>query len=838
MKRILLLSAALTVLILGWFMISDRSGAVRTSSSEEQEEEAGEKKGPGYFEFFKKVKGEAPLNALNAWARSDRFSKKGGSILDELEELGPYNVGGRTRTILVDRSNPNRIFVGAISGGLWVSEQGGRGWEKVNDHEITLNITGITQNPFNPDILYYCTGEGAGNSSAAPGAGVFKSVDHGKTFTQLPATTNGEFNYTWRIVHSLVDSQTVYVGTQNNGLYRSTDGGNSFEKVLTVSTEVHDVEVFEDSSVMATARGIGVYHSPDGSPGSFSLRTNGLPSSGQHGRIEIAYCASQPDRMYAAVSASNNASLLGVYKSADRGMTWLVTGDHPQQAGGKFPFTWYCLAMHVKRDDPNTVFIGSVNSCVTTNGGNSWDEADDTHADYHVIADHPSKSDTIYVGNDGGVYAYTWSNPFKAEDLNWGLNITQFYTGAFAPSGLSVMAGAQDNGTNYTFNGNDTFSKAYGADGSYTQISQQDPSLAYLSFQNGRIFRVDNFGSANQFTTDILNDMDADNNKTVDDGAWFINPFDINPQDGEMVFFPTKKKLYRSNNGGILFDVITNEMNVGTGIEAFCLGVSNQKNPTVYVGGSNSLLYRVKHAAWSKPGEEENLRNTIVPTNLRTSFIGCLRVSPVDPSTVYVGYTNYSALPRIYKITGADGDNPQFVDISGNLPSNLPVNWVEVDPASPDSVLFAATDFGLYFTTDGGATWEKEEGIPNVVVDMIRLRMSDRRLFVFTHGRGAFTARVTPYNKPIPPHDIVGVTVPGARPEYVLYPNPANSYFRLRRTEGNVSREAIRIYDRKGGLVREVTVTGDEPVSTEGLAPGVYFVRSSDGKSRKLVILH
>src|SRR5690606_20691292 len=147
-------------------------------------------------------------------------------------------------------------FIGGISGGLWVSEDAGRSWSNVNDHAINLNITSITQNPFNPDVIYYSTGEAAGNSSAAPGAGVFKSVDHGKTFTQLNATTGGDFDYSWRIVHSLVDSQTFFVATGSRGLFRSKDGGQSFEKVVTTTRDIHDIEVFSDSSVMISIEGL------------------------------------------------------------------------------------------------------------------------------------------------------------------------------------------------------------------------------------------------------------------------------------------------------------------------------------------------------------------------------------------------------------------------------------------------------------------------------------------------------------------------------------------------------------------------------------------------------
>lgn len=792
--------------------------------------------GPGHFEFIRRIKGEAPLNAVNDWEKQSRFFKKSGEVLDSIRELGPYNVGGRTRALILDKTAANRMFVGAITGGMWVSEEAGKNWKKLNDKEITLNISHLAQDPLNPDVLYYCTGEGAGNSGGAPGAGIFKSVDHGKTFSQLPASAISAFDYTWRIVCSPVDSNTFYVATNSSGVYRSQDGGQTFERVVVSTRQVYDMEIFPDGSLMIVIRGQGMFTSQTGDNGSWVASSTGLPTLSSTGRIELAYCATQPNVVYAAVSNSSNTDLLDLYKSTDKGLNWSAVTTNPASDGGDFPFTWYCLAMHVKRDDPNTVIIGSVNLVYTKDGGMNWTRAGNSHADYHVMADHPSKANKLYIGNDGGVFEYDWNDLSKYTNLNWGLNITQFYTGAFAPNGVTVMAGAQDNGTTFSVNANDTFFKAFGADGAYTQISQQKPSLAYISFQNGRLMRMDGFGSKSFSNMDIISDMDSDGDNQIDDGAWFIHPFDINPQDGEMVFFPTQKKVYRSDNGGIVFYPITNNINIGTGIQPFCVGVSNQLNPAVYVGGSNSLFYRIKNAAKASPGEEDNLRS-FVPSSLYSSFMGCIKVNPIDPSTLYVSYVNYSSLPRVYKVIKADSDTPEFINISGNLPVGMPVNWVEVDPASPDSVIFAGTDRGLYYTSDGGTTWFQEEAIPNVVVDMLRVRMSDRRLFIFTHGRGVFTAKIAPLDKAIPDHNTVGLDKPEAATLQV-YPNPANAFVRVKWDTKEGEQKLLEFYDASGKLVKQLNSANGATIPTSDLPSGIYYLRVSGLETKKLLIQH
>lgn len=796
-------------------------------------EESGE--GPGYFKFIREIKGEIPFNAVNNWAKQASLSKRSGEVLDSIRELGPYNVGGRTRGIVIDKSNINRYFVAAINGGMWVSEESGKNWKAINEKEITLNISHLAQNPLNPDILYYCTGEGAGNSSAAPGAGIFKSTDHGKTFTQLSATANGNFNSAWRIVCSTTDTNTVYVALHSGGVYRSKDGGQSFERVVITSRPVYDLEIFPDGSVMVSIFRQGVYTSTTGDDGSWVLSDSGLPSGSTVGRIELAYCKEQPNWVYAAVSNNSNNALTGFYRSQDQGATWQQR-TNPATQGGNYPFTWYCLAMEVKQDDPSSVIIGSVNVVYSTDGGSTWDYAKNSHADYHVMAQHSGDKDLMIIGNDGGVHAYKWSELNRYEDLNWGLNITQYYTGTFAPEGMTIMGGYQDNGTQYTINGNDTFKKAYGADGSYTEISQQEPSLAYLSFQNGRIFRVDGFGGDQLVTKDILNDFDADNNKEVDDGAWFIHPFGINRQDGEMVVYPTKKRVYLSINGGILFDAITDEINIGTNIQPFSVGITNQLNPSVYIGGSNALFYRIKNVRRTKIGQEENLRG-FMPKNLYSSFIGCITPNPVNYTELYMSFVNYSSEPRVWKVIKADSDTPEFIDISGNLPVGMPVNWIDVDPAAADSVFFAGTDRGLFYTTDGGQTWFQEDAIPNVVVDMVRVRPSDRRLFIYTHGRGAFTARIKPYGKQIPAYDAVGLKdIEDLRA--LVYPNPANQQVSIQWDERLGATQEIRIYDGQGRLVLSKVHRNGTSLPTNELKAGVYYIQGTGFKATKLLVQH
>lgn len=791
MKKKLLISFSLIAFAgITWYL--------STQIQQESKLGANERKplrGPAYFEYIQELKGTPPIDIKRIWARSTVFNKNQPQMLSNIEELGPFNIGGRTRGLVLDKNNANKMYGAGISGGLWISENAGRRWAKVNDYETSLNITFVAQSPFDPNIIYYTTGEGIGNSSAAPGDGIFKSTDGGITFTQLPATLSGPFNATWRVVHSLTDANTIFVSTNSSGIYRSTDAGQSFERVYVTSRRCQDLEVFSDGSVMATVDGLGVFWSADGSSGSFTPRNTGLPAQGVLGRSEIAYCPTSPDDMYVAVANNGSTQLLGVYRSNNRGINWTQVVTNPTTIGARFDWAWYCLTMHVKHDDPNSLILGSVNGCFTRNGGNSWSIMNYSWADWHIITWHPDKANKVYVGNDGGVYEYDWSNlATRNVDLNWTYNVTQYYAGSFGPNGNTVIAGAQDNGTNLSINSNDTFDRIYGADGSYCHIHKQNNQTAYISWQNGNLRRFNDYKAANPVSTPINNDLDADQNGSIDDGSWFINPFEMHYWDGDLLFFPARRRLHRSTMRGDLWEPVTNNL---IGGDAYCVGLSLDMDPTVYIGGTSGLLYRVDKAKTTSPGSEVNLKSK-APNAVRSSTIGHIKVHPLNKGTILIGLTDYSTNPRIWMATDADTENPVFTNVSGNLPSSLPVNFIEIDPLRPDSAWYIATDFGLYYTNDAGANWYKDLTVPNVVVDMVRLRYSDRRLFVFTHGRGVFTGLLFPNGSA---SHIGPVMSLGNQPKLQAisaFPNPAVKYIQVEFDRGADQATPFTMYNLSG----------------------------------------
>jgi photosystem II stability/assembly factor-like uncharacterized protein len=755
---------------------------------------------PGYMEQYRIMKqneaGELPLGLRNFWYNHDSRNYKKATNLLAIKELGPDHVGGRTRALLIDKDDNNKIIAGAISGGIWMSLDRGTTWKMKDDHALSLAVTRITQNPFNGNEIYYGTGESLGNSAGIDGNGIFKSVDGGETFEQLTSTNNSNFVQNWDIKHSLTDSQTVYAATNDKGLWKSTDGGFSFSKIYSTSRKIHEIEVFNDSTVMFTVAGLGVYTFKEGVE-NISKINGGLPSTGAFDRISIAYCESQPNVIYAQYMGSSSTSHFGFYKTTNGGTSWVSLSNPTTGTDIDYSWAWYCLEIAVHPTNPNFVVTASVRPGYSTNGGSTWNDLDNSHSDYHAVRFFKGENNFL-IGNDGGIHQYSASNPTtKALRLNNGYNVTQFYTGAYFPTGDNIAGGTQDNGTWTSFDNSSKFNYVLGGDGSYCAIHQQNGNTMYGSWQNGILRRASN--AKNPTWMDIDNSLQASG-----DGFWFINPFDINPVDGDQIYFPTKKRIWRSTNQGSTWIATTNTI-AGN---LYAVGITSENNPTVYFGGQSSLLYRIDSAKTAKAGNEF-MMTALAPTAARGGFIGNIEIDPVTPSTIYLSMNNISTNPRLWKVLNANTNNPTWINISGNLPAQLPVNWVEVDSKNTNLII-AATDFGLYTTTNGGQNWLKEQSIPNVHIPMIKLRDSDGQLFIFTHGRGVYTANT---------RKVPSVVDPSDKTVFKLYPNPLVDRLEIE-TAKAISK--VEIYSVLG---QKVFTASNKIIDLKSLASGQYLVQ-------------
>jgi hypothetical protein len=840
MKKITILST-LTMCILcinGRLMAQNTHFNVSKEKQEEKEEaeEAEHREHPGYFkQWFEKHKnadGIIPDGLPVKWYDHDlaKFAlpqRETESAIVGVEQIAPNAPqGGRTRALMIDQRDENVIFAGAVSGGLWRSNNGGTTWKALNDAASSLSVTAICQNPRKPTEIYYGTGETRGASQDISGAGVYKSTDGGLTFSVLPTTigtttvaTDMRFcNY---IAHSASHDSTIYVGT-TSGLYRSLNGGATWEKVLVGSNT--GIICYADGRVLATVQAGGVYLSPNGSSGSFTKIVDPTFPTAGTGRILIANCKSFPSVVYALFTFSGGGSTYtqegnnGLFKSSDYGVTWEKRSDSLSSiinARIGTTYSAYTQVLGVHPTDTNRVIIGALSTKRSTDGGKTFTSFSSGHSDNHAFV-NIGNSDNFLMGSDGGVWRIAWFGT-SSQTLGAGYTTFQFYAGGYGATGKTTIGGLQDNGTR--LNNGANFTTVFGGDGGYSHISQTNPDRGYYSTQEG-----------NTYTTTGLTLGGTTTNITptaaVAEGADFINQFEMNYADDKQLYYRSAKGLWRSVNSGSTWTKLTLPAVNLTNIQA--IGVESKANPTVYIGGPQ-IFNRFDSAATLDPAVKDYvyLKNS-VPTEVKSDAWGTISFHPSVSSTLFVGLTTVSPNGRAWRINKANTAVPEWVNISGDLPSNLPVYQVQAHPDKPDSVFFAATAFGLYCTVNGGKNWMKESRIPNVPIFEMKLRANDRSMFLFTHGRGMFYLALKDYITPT--KEVKGQL------SLNIYPNPASDVLNIEAvtplpTASGCAISMVQVFDLQG---REIGLSNNNltQINISQLPLGVYFVRVFDNVGR------
>ena len=298
-------------------------------STSEKTETGEVENSPLFFQQWFESKADAN-GQIPAWLRQDWYEydkRKRVSLranqnpFDTIVEMGPFSVGGRTRALWIDPRNEKIMLAGAISGGVWRSENGGTNWKPIDEHQISMMPSAITSNPFNPDEVYYGTGESRANSADVDGNGVFYSSDGGKTFSQLASTIKKTgFNEIWDIEHAKNDSNTLYVGTNAQGLFRTTDHGNTWKAVYNGGNrQVTDILAFPNGRVLAAMQSNQVYASNSGDSGTYTIvKFPNMPTGGTYRRIQMGYCAKYPNVVYAIFEGfAFDGDPVRFYKSSD-----------------------------------------------------------------------------------------------------------------------------------------------------------------------------------------------------------------------------------------------------------------------------------------------------------------------------------------------------------------------------------------------------------------------------------------------------------------------------------------------------------------------------------------
>lgn len=636
---------------------------------------------------------------------------------------------GRINTIAVHPTDGNTIYLGAATGGVWKTTNGGSSWTPLTDSQCSLAMGSVVIDPVNPEIIYAGTGEQNFSGDSFYGCGVLRSSDGGSTWTQQGASIFDTTTGGATISRMLIDPATagsltttrVFAAT-SFGLYRSLNSGSTWTQVL-ASTPVTDLVVDpSNSSILYASVGNifgsvnnGVYKSINGGT-SWTKLAGGFPTASV-GRINIAVAS--PGILFAAVQNTTNFALLGIWKSTDSGVSWSQISATGASCASQ---CWYNLHMYVSPANSNIVFFGGLSLHRSTDGGLTFQDvgaANNVHVDHHGFAFQPGNPNVAYSGNDGGIWrtsdgGVTWTS------LNTNLAITQFYAGAslHPTDGNIGMGGTQDNGT-LLASGSLAWSLVLGGDGGYTAIDFATPTTRYAETQwivgAGYIGprRSDANGPFNQKLTGI----------TLSDRAEFIPPLVMSPTISTRLYFGTYR-IYRTSDRGEIWSAISPDLTAGSGtITAIAESKSNSQ--VVYVGTSDARVQVTTNGGTNW---------TLVTTGLPNRFIKSIAIHPTDPNTAFAVVSGFGT-GHVFKTVNGGAS---WSNISSNLP-DVPVNAILLDPGEPVNSIYIGTDLGVFRTTTGGTSWAPfGTGLPNTAIFDLVYNPTTNVMVAATHGRGAF----------------------------------------------------------------------------------------------------
>jgi Secretion system C-terminal sorting domain len=683
---------------------------------------------------------------------------------------GPGNVGGRTRAMMIDKGDATRntMFAGGSTGGLFKTtnlKSSSTTWNRINDYLDNLTISSITQDPRNPKIMYFGTGDI--DSNDANGNGIYKSEDGGNTWKIIPST----FNTTFYTVASLMitpDSGHIFAGTVA-GLFKSKDNGETWEKVLgsgfrfgSTDDKFYTLQRAKNGNMFACNSSRVFKTTQGGDLGTWKTisSNNGFPTNLT--RTEMAVAPSNSDIIYVVGAIGSVAS--PVYKTTNGGDTWSVLPkplwSDACSSGSTDDFTrgqaYYDLSLTVSPTDPDAVFLGGIDCFKSMTGGQSWQQITEwfrcsgsrqyVHADQHAAFFDTDNSNTLYLGTDGGVFIIEnpLTNTFNAVEKTDGYVTTQFYACAINPdSGYNqFMAGAQDNGTLIVRSagiGNSNGRSIQG-DGFYCFIDKNEPKI-----QIGSIYYGD---------WHLSTDGGFSFSRTARSNGGFVNPASYDSKTNTLYAQTRDGDLWRwklNSDKGKVIDVLgvtfTSINNVY---------VDENVANRVYIGTQSGTVYRVDNA-------DTDTAKAKLLTNLGGT-ISSITAEKGDSNHLLVSLSSYGTK----SVHESKDGGTTWINVENNLP-DMPIRWVVFNPNDNQQALLA-TDLGIWSTDklDSSRTvWNPPfigRGSPIVRTDMLQVRQSDNTILAATYGRGMWTTNS--FTKPSPAMDYSQVTYLDARTSF------------------------------------------------------------------------
>ncbi len=694
----------------------------------------------------------------------------------KLRNVGPAFLSGRIADIAIHPNDESTWYIAVGSGGVWKTQNAGTTWNPIFDSQPTYSIGSIAIDPSNTNAIWVGSGENVGGRHVGYGDGVYKSTDGGKTWKNMGLKNSEHISEI--IVHPQ-DSNIVYVASQgplwssggDRGLYKTNDGGISWNKILGGSEWTGVTDIMMDSShpniiyaatwdrhrtvamYMGGGPGSGIHRSDDDGK-TWKKLTNGIPRSNL-GKIGIAMSYQDSDVIYAAIELDRTKG--GVFKSVDRGESWKKMSN--TVSGGTGPH--YYQELYTSPHKFDRLYLMNVQILTSENGGQTFRTLEggrQKHSDHHAIAFKKSDPNYIMVGTDAGVY--------ESFDLaqNWhyflNLPLTQFYKVAVnnAEPFYHMFGGTQDNGsaggpsaTDERFGiTNKDWYKTLGADGHQSATDPVYNDIIYATTQEGRFHRVDLVTGEQVFIQPQALDGDPHERYNWD------TPIIVSPHDPAKIYIASYRVWESKDRGDswnpISGDLTRNENRIELPIMGrkqswdnpwdvkamsqyntiTSLSESPVKEGVIWAGTDDGFIQVTSDGgnSWKKiPTTKLGLADR--------AFVNDIKADLFDENTVYVSLDNHKEgdlNPYLFK---SDDMGDSWESISSNIPKRTLI-WRFVQDHIKKDLFFLATEYGIYTSLDAGKNWQKLPGSPTISFRDIVIQERENDLVGASFGRGFF----------------------------------------------------------------------------------------------------
>lgn len=691
--------------------------------------------------------------------------------------VGPALMSGRIADIAIHPSNDNIWYVAVGSGGVWKTTNAGTTWKPIFDNEGSYSIGCVTIDPSNPYVIWVGTGENVGGRHVGFGDGIYKSTDGGNSWKNMGLKNSEHLS---KIIVHPTNSDIIWVAAQGplwssggeRGLYKSIDGGQSWKKTLGNSQWTGVTDLVIDSrdpnrlyaatwdrhrTVAVLLNGgpnSGLHRSIDGGE-TWEILKNGIPNQNL-GKIGLAISPQNPDVLYAAIEMELKKG--GVFKSTDRGSTWVKQSN--TISGGTGPH--YYQELYASPHHEDKLYFMNNYLLVSDDGGKSFykHNKNNKHVDNHAIAFKKKDKDYLLIGTDGGLYeSFDLGNNWRFME---NLPITQFYKIAVddAEPFYNIYGGTQDNNTQGGPSRTDNLSGIRNADwkvvlygdGHQPATEPGNPDILYAEWQEGGLTRID------VTTGEVMNIQPQPAKGEMTERFNWDAPILVSPHNPTTIYFASNR-VWKSENRGDEWTSISGDLTKNQNrIEMPIMGKTQSWENAwdVYAMSNYNTITSISESPVQKgllyagtddgllqvsDNDGESWRKVVVnnmPGVPATAFINDIKADMFDANTVYVSLDNHKYgdfKPYLMKSTDKGST---WKSLKGNLPDRLLV-WRLVQDHVNANLLFVGTEFGVYFTVDGGASWTQlKGGVPTISFRDLAIQKRENDLIGGTFGRGIY----------------------------------------------------------------------------------------------------